>query len=185
MSIPSGFIAVLITAFSLLVQPGDKVRLITVKIPDVCSVQVPESFQRLSDDQIADKIIASRKPMAMFSSPNGQADFSVSVGNSSKNPWEDKDLKLMADFQKANIRQLFTSVTFLTDKVIKVRGQSFADLEFISEVKEKTKPPVRKYNRIRYTIRKKNVLVFSFTCPESERPLLEGLAADMLASVRF
>ena len=85
-------------------QPKEKIKLVSQKIADLVSVKVPETFQKLNDDQIADKIIASRKPLAMYSSPNGSSDFSVSVGNSSRNPWEDKDLKMMAEFQKSNIK---------------------------------------------------------------------------------
>jgi hypothetical protein len=166
-------------------QPKEKVNYITVKLADMVTVKVPETFQKLTDDQIADKIIAPRKPLAMYSSPSGTTDFSVSVGNSSKNPWQDNDLKLMAEFQKANIRQLFTSVTFIQDKIVKVHGQQFAAFEFISEVKEKGKPAIRKYNNVRYTIRKKNMLIFSFICPEAERPLYEGISEEILSSVKF
>ena len=186
---PKGLFFLWFSLVSILVlssfQQGEKIKFITHKISDLVSVKVPEGFQKLNDDQIADKIIASRKPLAMFANPSGTVDFSVSVGNSSKNPWADKDLKLMADFQRANIRQLFTSVTFIQDKVVKVKGQNFIAFEFISEVKEKGKPPIRKYNNLRYTIRKKNTLIFSFICPESERPKYEGLSEEILSSIRF
>ena len=81
-------------------QQKDTGKLVSVKVADMLTVKVPETFQKLTDDQIADKIIASRKPLVMYSNPGGTVDFSVSVGNSSKNPWQDKDLKLMAEFQK-------------------------------------------------------------------------------------
>jgi len=166
-------------------QPKENLKYVTIKVADIVSVKVPESFQKLSDDQIADKIIASRKPLAMYSSPSGSADFSVSVGNSSKNPWKDEDLKLMAEFQKSNIRQLFTSVTFVQDKIIKVKGHPFAAFEFISEVKEKGKPAIRKYNNVRYAIHKKNMLIFSFICSEAERPVYQGISDEILASIKF
>jgi hypothetical protein len=166
-------------------QPREKLVYISQRVADLVTVKVPESFKKLNDDQIADKIIASRKPLAMFSSPSGTADFSVSVGNSARNPWEDKDLKLMAEFQKSNIKAIFTSVEFTTDKIEKVNGQNFGIFEFISEVKEKGKPPIRKYNNVRYTIKKKNVLIFSFVCSEAERPLNEPIAEEILKSVKF
>lgn len=166
-------------------QPREKVNYQTVKLADIVTVKVPENFLKLNDDQIADKIIAPRKPLAMYSSPSGSADFSVSVGNSSKNPWMDKDLKLMAEFQKANIKQLFTSVTFLQEKIVKIRGQQFAAFEFISEVKEPGKNPIRKYNNLRYTIHKKNMLIFSFICSELERPLYQSVSEEILGSIKF
>jgi hypothetical protein len=166
-------------------QPREKLVYISQRVADLVTVKVPESFKKLNDDQIADKIIASRKPLAMFSSPSGTADFSVSVGNSARNPWEDKDLKLMAEFQKSNIKAIFTNVEFITDKMEKVNGQTYAIFEFISEVKEKGKPPIRKYNNVRYTIKKKNVLIFSFICSEAERPLNEPIAEEILKSVKF
>ena len=166
-------------------QPKEKVKMVAHKVASMLTVKVPEDYQKLNDDQIADKIIATRKPLLMFSSPSGSADFSVSLGNSSKNPWADSDLKLMVDFQKSNIRQLFTSVQFIQDKVVKVHGQNFAMLEFISEIKEKGKPAIRKYNHIRYTIKKKNVLIFSFICPEQERMLYEGTAENIMETIKF
>jgi hypothetical protein len=177
--------AIIISSLSFVNAQGDKAKFVVHKVADLLSVKVPENFKKLNDDQIADKIIASRKPLAMFSSISGTADFSVSVGNSSKNPWQDKDLKLMADFQKVNIKSLFTSVDFIQETTVKVNGQNFFLFEFISEVKEKGKPAIRKYNQVRYTIKKKNVLVFSFICSEMERPLFEQTANQIFESVKF
>lgn len=166
-------------------QIREKVNYQTVKVADLLSVKVPVDFQKLTDDQIADKVITPRKPLVMYSSPNGSADFSVSAGNSARNPWQDSDLKMMAQFQKSNIRQLFTSVNFIQERIIKVHGQEFAMFEFISELKEKGKPAIKKYNHIRYTIKKKNTLIFSFICPEAERPLYDGMAEEIMGSVKF
>lgn len=177
------FGVLLITIFGF--QPKENLTYVSTKIGDLVTVKIPETFVKLTDDQMADKIIASRKPLGMFSSGNGKADFSVSVGNSARNPWRDEDLQLMADFQKANIRALFTSTEFIQEKQIKINGHTFALFEFLSEVKEKGKPPVRKYNYMLYTIRKKNVLVFSFICTETERPLYEGVAEVVMKSIRF
>jgi hypothetical protein len=102
-------------------------------------MKIPENFVALNDDQIADKMIAPRKPLAAYSSPSGSTDITVTVGNSNKNPWKDQDLKLMAQFQKANIMQLFTNVSMIQEKIVKVKGQQYASFEFISEVKEKSK----------------------------------------------
>ena len=179
------FFAFLFLVVSFSFQPKEKVNYLSVKISDLVKVKLPESFMKLTDDQIADKIIASRKPLAMYSSPSGTVDFSVSVGNSSKNPWQNDDLKLMAQFQKSNINQLFTSVIFSTDKIQKVNGQSFAIFEFTSEVKENGKPPIRKYNHLRYTIYKKNMMVFSFICPEKERPVYQGMGETIMSSIKF
>lgn len=166
-------------------QNREKVNYQTVKVADILSVKVPVEFQKLNDDQVADKVITPRKPLVMYSSPNGTADFSVSAGNSARNPWDDNDLKMMAQFQKSNIKQLFTSVSFIQEKMVKVNGQQFAVFEFVSEMKEKGKPAIRKYNHIRYTIRRKNTLIFSFICPEVDRPLYDGIAEEILASVKF
>lgn len=175
------FLLTLLFAF----QPREKASYSTIKVADLVSVKVPNHFQKLNDDQMADKVLASRKPLAMYSSANGVADFSVSLGNSARNPWQDKDLKMMADFQRANIKALFTSVTFIQDKMVKINGQEFALFEFISEVKEKTKPAIRKYNYVMYTVKKKNVLIFSFVCSENERPLQEEVAETIMQSIKF
>ena len=188
MSIKISVLSLVFTCFLSQLSIGQskgKLIYVSQKVADLVTVKVPETFKKLNDDQIADKIIASRKPLAMFSSPSGTADFSVSVGNSARNPWADTDLKMMAEFQKSNIKSIFTSVEFITEKMEKVNGQTFAIFEFISEVKEKGKPPIRKYNNVRYTIKKKNVLIFSFICSEFERPLNEAIADEILESVRF
>lgn len=179
----SGYLLAFLLVFSASAQ--NKARLVSVKIDKVLSMKVPENFVALNDDQIADKMIAPRKPLLAYSSPSGTTDITVSVGNSNKNPWKDNDLKLMAEFQKANIMQLFTNVTMIQEKLVKVKGQSFAMFEFVSEVKEKGKSPLRKYHHLRYTIRKGNMLIISFICPESERALQESTARDVMDSVRF
>lgn len=166
-------------------QNREKINYQTIKVADMLSVKVPVEFQKLNDDQIADKVITPRKPLVMYSSPNGTADFSVSTGNSARNPWNDNDLKMMAQFQKSNIQQLFTSVSFIQEKMVKVNGQQFAMFEFVSELKEKGKPTIRKYNHVRYTIRRKNTLIFSFICPEVDRPIYDGMAEEIMASVKF
>ncbi len=175
------FIVLVFSSF----QPIEKPRYIVQKIADLVSVKIPDTFQKLNDDQMADKVVTPRKPLAMFSSLNGRAEFTVSVGNSARNPWEDKDLKMMAEFQKSNIRSIFSSVEFIQEKMVKVHGQQFVVFEILSEIKEKGKPPIRKYSHIRYTIRKKNLLVFNFTCNESERPIFEGMSSEIMDSIKF
>lgn len=170
---------------SFLTHAQQKIALKTIKVDKLLSMKIPENFVALNDDQIADKMIAPRKPLAAYSSPSGSTDITVTVGNSNKNPWKDQDLKLMAQFQKANIMQLFTNVSMIQEKIVKVKGQQYASFEFISEVKEKSKNPIRKYHHLRYTIRKGNMLIFSFICPESERSLHEGTATQVMNSVRF
>jgi hypothetical protein len=168
-----------------LLQAQPKVSFTTIKVEKLLSMKIPDNFVALTDDQIADKMIASRKPLAAYSNPSGSTDITIAVGNSNKNPWKDRDLKLMAQFQKANIMQLFTNVSILQEKLVKVKGQQYAVFEFVSEVKEKGKSPIRKYHHLRYTIRKGNMLVFSFICPESERSLQENTAGLVMDSVRF
>jgi hypothetical protein len=184
-SIVSSFLFLSFFVFLSGFQPKEKPKYQVHKVADLLSVKVPESFQKLSDDQIADKVITPRKPLAMFSSMNGHADFTVSVGNSARNPWEDKDLKMMAEFQKANIKSMFTNVNFIQEKFVKVNGQQFAYFEILSEIKEKGKPAIKKYSQISYTIKKKNLLVFNFSCNESERPLFEEMATTIMESINF
>ena len=179
------FSVCLFFVLSFLTHAQQKVSLKTIKVDKLLSMKIPENFVALNDDQIADKMIATRKPLAAYSSPSGSTDITVTVGNSNKNPWKDQDLKLMAQFQKANIMQLFTNVNMLLEKTVKVKGQQYAVFEFVSEVKEKGKSPIRKYHHLRYTIRKGNMLVFSFICPESERSLHESTASQVMDSVRF
>jgi hypothetical protein len=179
----TGPLLAIFTIFSVSAQP--KPKLVTVRIDKVLSIRVPENFVPLNDDQIADKMITPRKPLLAYSNPSGTTDITVAVGNSNKNPWKDNDLKLMAQFQKANIMQLFTNVSMIQEKLVKVKGQNFAQFEFISEVKEKGKSPLRKYHHLRYTIRKGNMLIISFICPESEKALQESTAKEVMDSVRF
>lgn len=181
----SAFITLLLLTFNQLVFAQQKVNLTTIKVDKLLSMKIPENFIQLSDDQIADKMIASRKPLAAYSNPSGSTDITVAVGNSNKNPWKDDDLKLMSQFQKANIMQLFTNVNMLQEKFVKLKGQQYAVFEFTSEVKEKGKSPIKKYHHLRYTIRKGNMLVFSFICPESERSLHEETAGKVMESIRF
>lgn len=149
------------------------------------SMAIPETFKQLTDDEMADRSLSSRKPIAMFMDMSQKSELVISTGNNSKNPWNDKDLELLQSFSKSNIQALYTKTTFLTDEIQKIGKQKFAVFEFVSELKEKNKPAVKKYTYIMYTIRKKQVYVFNFSCPEADKNIMDAIAEKAMKSVKF
>src|SRR5690606_5170361 len=135
---------------------------------------LPTDFSPLPDEGIARKYPASTKPLAVYTSPNGQIDFSVNQKSSQFRP---TDLTMLREFYKASLVERFTKVDFIRQEVTKVKGQEFLVFEFVSTLADERQgsmmAPVQKYSIIQYTIiendpttvRDNQLLVFTFHAP--------------------
>ena len=164
-------------------QPSDK--FITVKLKGNVSLNIPDNFRALDDDEVVARSLSSRRPIGYYTDPSRKVDLSLNTMNNNKNPWDDKDVNILKDFSRANIKALYDRVVFIDESDRTIGKQKFVRFEFTSEVKEKGKPSIRKYTQIQYTIKKKQVFVLNFTCPEDQRKIWEDVATKILTSMRF
>jgi hypothetical protein len=164
-------------------QPSDK--FITVKLKGNVSLSIPDNFRALNDDEIVARSMSARRPIGYYTDPSRKVDLSLNTMNNNKNPWDDKDVNILKEFARANIKALYDRVTFI-DESDRISGkQKFVRFEFTSEVKDKGKPSIRKYTQIQYAIRKKQVFVLNFTCPEDQRKIWDDVATKILSSMKF
>jgi hypothetical protein len=159
-----------------------------IKITKSISMKVPTAFTPMSPAEIRNKYVSYRAPIAMFTLQDQQVDLSV---NKNSTPWADNDYKILKDFYKANIQNLFTEVTFIQEQISTIGNREFVVFEFTSKVMDEenkmslNNTPVSKYTYIMYTFHEGNVLLFHFNCKASQKALWQQVAKEIMESVRI
>jgi len=144
---------------------------------------VPQGFTPLPDEGIAVKFPSPRKPLVVYSSPNGKVDYSVAVRPTMFGP----DYNVLLPMYKSSIQRLYTKVEFLTQEVRKVNGREFVALEFVSTLSDNRRSnalaTLRKYEYIQYTVQGEQLYIFSFSAPAEEqaqwRPMAQAVQSDI------
>ena len=121
------FLGVLFLAGVAFAQP----KLKKVQITKELSVMLPQDFEPLPIEEIAREYPASVKPLAVYTSLNGQVDFSVTQ---KPTQFRQQDLDMLREFYKANLVETFTKIDFLRQEVTEVKGQKFIVFEFVSRL---------------------------------------------------
>ncbi|MGI4873550.1 MAG: hypothetical protein ACRYFX_20530 [Janthinobacterium lividum] len=177
----------LVLLAGLLVSAGfvpPKPKLTQMKLASGLSVGIPQGFAALPDEGIAVKFPSPRKPLAVFSSPNSHADYSISVRPTTFGP----DYNILLPMYKASVQRLYTKVDFLTQEVRKTNGREFAVLEFTSALSDNRRNAlvaVKKYEYIAYTVQGEQLYVFSFSAPADEQAQWRPVAAAVLGAVEL
>ncbi len=158
-------------------------KLLTAKINDFITIPVPEDFKQMNDDELAAKYPSGRKPLVMFSSIDLLTNFGVNATNTA---WEEKDLAILKDFQKANIRTLYENAAFTRDEITKVGKKQFAVFEFVGDASSEggRTAKYKQYYYMMYCIVRKQVFVFNFNCPNTEKQAWQPMVQKMMAGVR-
>lgn len=156
-----------------------------VQLSKEISVLLPQDFAPLPDEGIARKYPAPVKPLAVYSSPNGQIDFSVTQKPSQ---FRAQDLKMLREFYKANLLEVFTKVDFIRQEVTQVKGKDFIVFEFVSTLADERAgsnlAPVHKYSIIQYTIQGDQLLIFTLHMPSNMKNDWQTTAREIMASVK-
>ena len=177
-------ILVLLCSLLALTSFGPKPKLTSVKVAPGLTVGVPQGFTPLPDEGIAVKFPSPRKPLAVYTSPNGKTDYSIAVRPTMFGP----DYNVLLPMYKASIQRLYTKVEFLTQEVRKVNGRDFVALEFISTLADNRRgsnalATLRKYEYIEYTVQGEQLYIFSFSAPADEqaqwRPVAQAALGDI------
>ena len=174
---------VLLCLLLALASFAPKPKLTSVKVAPGLSVGVPQGFTPLPDEGIAVKFPSPRKPLVVYSSPNGKVDYSVAVRPTMFGP----DYNVLLPMYKASIQRLYTKVEFLTQEVRKVNGREFVALEFVSTLSDNRRSnalaTLRKYEYIQYTVQGEQLYIFSFSAPAEEqaqwRPMAQAVQSDI------
>lgn len=176
---------ILLSAFFVLVSfSAPKLKRVTVA--KKVSVLVPEDFTVMPDEGIAIKYPAARKPLAVYTSPNGQVDFSISEKQST---FGDNDLPLLKDIYKSSLLNTFSNVQFIRQEIKPVNKQNMIVFEFVSTLKDEnpnsSKPAIKKYTIAQYYIKKGKVTIFTFNAPAQMKDAWQKTANEIVNSVKM
>ncbi len=177
------FAPLLLLLAALVAFAGPKLKKTT--IAKNLTIGVPEGFASLPDDGIAAKYPAQRRPLAVFSSPNGRVDMSVAQKPTT---FSNRDYALLLKIYKASIQNMYGKVQFLREDIQTINKRDFVVLEFVSTVTDNrrgggTLAPIRKYQLVQYAIEGDQLYVFTFDAPADEQAQWQPTAREIMSSV--
>ncbi|WP_017730244.1 hypothetical protein [Nafulsella turpanensis] len=165
-------------------QPG---RLQRVKVTDGISVKLPENFTLVPEEALSERYISTRQPIALYTSPNGQAEFVINVSN---NQWQHFDLPLVKDFYKASLGGLYSDIDFMKEETTETDKMPAAVFEYIGSGQSeegviRKSEGFSKYTYIAYVLVEGKVAIFSFTAPAKEKTIWAPVAAEIMESLKL
>lgn len=177
-------IIISVIATEAIAQPVDLTR---TRITDDISLDLPKSFSPLTEQEINEKFISYRKPLALYGDQARLVDLGVNVSMTS---WGSEDLNLMKQFFKSSIMNLYDTVSMIKENVQEINGHQFAIFEFVSSVSGDDNSivndrAVSKYSYLQYALINGKTLLFNFSCPAQLRQKWAPIAEQMMQSVKI
>lgn len=160
-------------------------KLTTVKVGEDISLRIPDNFINMSTEDRFAKFASSKVPLAMYTSEQRNVDLGVNDNNMQ---WTKDDTKVVYGFYKASLQNLFDEIEFIQDTITMINGKEFIVFEFESVVKDdnafSSKKGLKNYTYIQYTSYNEQVLLFNFGCRARFKNEWEGVAKDIMKSVK-
>lgn len=157
-----------------------------VNITKEISVQLPKDFMPLPDAEIARKYPAATKPLAVYTSPDGNIDFSVTQKRST---FRADDLDMLREFYKANLLETFTNIDFIRQEVTEIKGRKFIVFEFVSRLADErgttNLKPMHKYSIIQYTIIGNRLQIYTLHIPFQMKNDWQPVAREIMGSINI
>ncbi len=176
------FLVIILLAGAALATPKLKKFQLTKEI----SVMLPSDFTPLPDDGIARKYPATTKPLAVYTSPNGQVDFSVTQRASQ---FSAQDMGMLREFYKASLLERFSKIDFIRQEITQVKGTDFILFEFVSTVADERKAsnlsPIQKYSIVQYTIKGDQLYIFTMHVPFTQKNDWQQVTRDVMNSIKI
>jgi hypothetical protein len=168
---------------------AQKAKLVKTKVHDAITVSVPANFVPVGEQEMASKYVSSRKPIALYTDPSKQTDFSV---NLSTTQWQHFDLPLVKDFYKASLATLYSDMQWIKEEIQEIRGVNFAVFEYVGTVADEEQEntlrkskPMQVYTHLAYGLVNGKVVVFTFTAPGNQQQQWAPVAEAMIESIRL
>jgi len=158
-----------------------------VKINNDVKVSLPEDFVQMTEEDIRQKYVSYRDPIALYTSPNRTVDFGV---NLSVTHWKPGDLKMMQEFYENSIRTLYTEVNFIKKDIETINDIPYAVFEFESTVEGESNAinqtkPISKYTLIHYAIVNNKTILFNFSTPLKDKEKWQPIAHEIMQSIKI
>ncbi len=173
--------------FFVFLSSFQEVKLVKTKIGDGITMQIPENFVLVSQQEVKQRNISDKDPLAYYTDQSGDVDFVVNMAFSR---WRNSDIEMMRSFYKSNIMGLYDQVNFIRDEVDEINDRSFAVFEFVSKVEDERNlsisgNAISKYVYIEYAIINNKTVLFTFSCPARLKNYWEATARKMMNSVNI
>lgn len=152
------------------------VNLKKVHISEGITAKLPAEFVPMSDQDIATKYPSTKKPLAMFTSPDRLVDFGLNV---TKSPWAGEDLNLLKEVYKSTLYTLYNEVSMLQEDIRQVNKNEFVVLEFTSKMDH-----THNYTFLQYGIFNNRVYIFNFTCPVQFMEKWQPIAQQIMSTIK-
>ena len=148
------------------------------------SISLPKDFTPMSDDDIAREYPATTRPLAAYTSQDGNIDFNLTQ---KRTTFRAQDLDMLREFYKANLVETFTNIDFIRQEVTEVKGQKFIVFEFVSRLADtrgaSNLKPVQKYSIIQYTIIGNQLQIYTLHVPFQLKNEWQPTAREIMNSV--
>jgi len=159
-------------------------KLVKKKLADNITMQVPDDFYPMSDEDKTQRYASARLPIALYTDPDRMAEFGV---NRSYSLWQKDDLKMMSDFYEASIRELYDKVNFITKEIKTINEHDYVVFEFESSVypENNYQGNISKYTYLLYALEGGTTYLFNFSCELRLRNKWQPVAHKMMESVKL
>ena len=161
-------------------------KLIKTKIADGITVSLPREFYPMTPEDMAQRFPSVRAPLGAYTNEDRLVDFSVNI---SATKWPDGDIDMAQKFFKTGLYNLYDKLDMISEGTVVSRKKRFIFFEFDSRLsgdrqKQAFREPVLKYTFIQYLVKPNRTLVFSFTCPKSQKEEWQAMAREIMKTVR-
>lgn len=159
-------------------------KLTTTKVSDNIKVKVPQEFAPMTEEDKAQRYESSRRPIALFTSPDRIADFGV---NRAYTVWQESDLEMLQEFYEATIIELYDKVEFYSKGIKEINGKRFVYFEFASVVypENEFQRNIAKYTYLMYGLNKGTTYIFNFTSEKNAMNQWQPIAKEVMASIKL
>ena len=159
-------------------------KLIKVKLDDSLTIFIPENFTPMTAEDMQQRYLSHRKPLALYTDPQRIVDFGI---NRSYSVWQEGDLEMLKEFYQASIIDLYDSVSFIGEGIKTVNKHDFVYFEFESIVYPENdfQGSISKYTYLMYGLSGGTTFLFNFTCPIQLKNDWQETARAMMAKVKL
>lgn len=159
-----------------------RAQLIKQEVSGDISISLPKDFRKLTGPEVTKRSQGEHEPIGMYADAANEAEVAVNI--TKQELFTAKDIEMMKEFYKANIRALYTKVTFHREAIETIGGKKAVVFEFSSEAAEKNKPSIKKYTYVQYLVRSRHVVVFTFSCDEKNRTKWQPIAGKLMGTAK-
>lgn len=171
--------------------------LVKQKLEYGIKIEIPESFTEMPDQEYRQKYSAYLTPIAKFTSPDHQADLIVNVSMNNTVVYKEqdapvsvKDLEILQSMYRGTIKSGHSKVEFIQDEIKTINKKPFIVFEFVGEIQDVDGDgnfignPKYYYYYIQYTVKKDELLIFTFTCPQKSRGQWESTINQVMNTAK-